>query len=105
MSSVEVFYSPALLDVAHSFGELVVLKALQYGLHSCLRGGEAGHDHGRHLGGVCVSVGQVFVLQVAGYGRLRCLQAGPQIGELSRHVQELQCGVGGKQMGVECVSF
>ncbi|TNN54714.1 hypothetical protein EYF80_035057 [Liparis tanakae] len=55
-------------------------KALQYGLHGRLRGGEAGHDHGRHQGGVRSSVGQVFVLQVAGYRRLGRLQAGLQIG-------------------------
>lgn len=84
--------SPALLDVAHSFGELMVLKALQYGLHSRLWGGEAGHNHGCHLGGVRSSVGQVFVLQIAGYGRLSHLQAGLQIGELSRHVQKLRSG-------------
>lgn len=29
-------HSPELLDVAHSFGELMTLEALQYGLHSCL---------------------------------------------------------------------
>lgn len=86
-SNHDLLLSPELLDVAHSFGELMVLKALQYGLHSCLRGGEAGHNHGCQLGGVCVSVGQVFVFQVSGNSRLRRLQAGLQVGELSRHVQ------------------
>lgn len=84
--------SPELLNVAHSFGELMVLKALQYGQHGCLRGVKAGHDHGCHLGSMCMRVGQMFEFQVSGHGRLCSLQAGLQIRELSRHVQQLQGG-------------
>lgn len=76
--------SPELLDVAHSFGELMTFKALQYRLHSCLRGGEAGYNHGSYLGVVG------HVLQVGGYDCLGYLQAGLQLRELERHVQKLQ---------------
>lgn len=91
--------SPALLDEAHSFGELLVPKALQYGQHGRLGRVEAGHDHGCRQGGVCV--GQVLQLQVAGDGRLCCLQGGPQICELLGHVQQLRGG--GATDGGECL--
>lgn len=82
--------SPALLDVAHSLGELLVPKALQYGLHGCLGRVEAGRG-----------VGWVFQLRVAGDGRLCCLQGGPQICELLGHVEQLRGG--GATDGGECL--
>lgn len=81
-------YLPELLDVAHSSGEIMVLQALQNGLHRRLGGGETGDGHG----GVRVAESQVFVFEFAGHRCLRCLQAGLQIRELSRHVQQLQSG-------------
>ena len=56
--------------------------------------GKLGTTTAASLGGVCVSVGQELFLQVAGHCRLGRLQAGLQIGELSRHVQQLQGGGG-----------